>query len=98
MEGLLSTGPTPSSLDCACKSQDSVQNQENFAQLHDCETVKFRNSGGWGTETEPRGKVSEKFLLNVMSNSFETLFVFIKLYSSTNKLGKYGSHKFYKVL
>ena len=31
-------------LDYACKSQDLTQSQENFAQLHDCETVTFRNS------------------------------------------------------
>ena len=27
------------------KSQDFAQNQENFARLHDRETVTFRNSG-----------------------------------------------------
>ena len=30
-------------LDCACKSQDFVQSQKNFARSHDHETVTFRN-------------------------------------------------------
>ena len=30
---------------CACKFQDFVQSQEIFAQVHNRETVTFRNSG-----------------------------------------------------
>ena len=30
---------------CACKFQDFVQSQEIFAQVHNCETVTFRNTG-----------------------------------------------------
>ena len=29
---------------CACKSQDFLQSQLNFARSHDRETVSFRNS------------------------------------------------------
>ena len=29
---------------CVCKSQDIAQSQQNFALLHDHETVTFRNS------------------------------------------------------
>ena len=32
------------SLVWACKTQDFAQSQTNFAWLHDCETVTFRNS------------------------------------------------------
>ena len=30
---------------CAYNSQDFAQTQENFARLHDRETVTFKNSG-----------------------------------------------------
>ena len=32
---------------CAYKSQDFAQSRENFARLHDRETVTFRNSVQW---------------------------------------------------
>ena len=31
-------------LDCAYKFQDFAQSEEKFAQSHNCETAKFRNS------------------------------------------------------